>query len=98
MTRCQEDPVLRRLVLQYGAGNLLVLREAVLPQNRERFAANLVAFMNEHGLDGIDLDWEYPGVSGSHYYHSPFVHFLATQELDRAPPLRTNMGEWGIGS
>lgn len=31
--------------------------------NREKFKNNLISFMNEHDLDGIDLDWEYPGVS-----------------------------------
>lgn len=40
-----------------------ILRNAVLAANRDKFKNNLIAFMNEHGLDGIDLDWEYPGVS-----------------------------------
>ena len=30
---------------------------------REKFAASCVDFLVEHGLDGVDLDWEYP-VSG----------------------------------
>lgn len=30
---------------------------------REKFAASCVDFVVEHGLDGVDLDWEYP-VSG----------------------------------
>ncbi|KAF4980848.1 hypothetical protein FZEAL_3246 [Fusarium zealandicum] len=37
-----------------------IFREAVLPANRGKFAANVVSFVNEHGLDGIDFDWEYP--------------------------------------
>lgn len=44
-------------------GSFSVLREAVLPANREKFKNNLISFMNDHDLDGIDLDWEYPGVS-----------------------------------
>lgn len=44
-------------------GTFQILREAVLPVNRDKFKNNLIAFMNEHDLDGIDLDWEYPGVS-----------------------------------
>ncbi|KAF4170541.1 hypothetical protein CNMCM8927_004533 [Aspergillus lentulus] len=42
-------------------GTFNILREAVKPANRDIFQKNLVAFVNEHNLDGIDLDWEYPG-------------------------------------
>lgn len=44
-------------------GTYSVLRDAAKPANRETFKNNLVSFMNENNLDGIDLDWEYPGVS-----------------------------------
>jgi len=44
-------------------GTFSILREAVLPANREIFKNNIISFMNEHGLDGVDIDWEYPGVS-----------------------------------
>ncbi|PHH90082.1 hypothetical protein CDD83_4590 [Cordyceps sp. RAO-2017] len=42
-------------------GTFSILRDAVKPANREAFHRNLVAFVGEHNLDGIDLDWEYPG-------------------------------------
>ncbi|KAF1972056.1 glycoside hydrolase [Bimuria novae-zelandiae CBS 107.79] len=42
-------------------GTYSIMREAAKPANRETFKNNIVAFVNEHNLDGVDLDWEYPG-------------------------------------
>ncbi|KAJ2655056.1 hypothetical protein IWW48_005743 [Coemansia sp. RSA 1200] len=36
------------------------LPNAALPQNRAQAARNMVNFMTANGLDGIDIDWEYP--------------------------------------
>ncbi|WP_207891169.1 glycosyl hydrolase family 18 protein [Natrarchaeobius oligotrophus] len=33
-------------------------------ESRERFASECVELMREHDLDGIDIDWEYPGPFG----------------------------------
>jgi len=33
-------------------------------ERRVRFAEQCVAFMTEYGLDGMDIDWEYPAYSG----------------------------------
>jgi chitinase len=38
------------------------LREAMSPDNRETFAKNIIQFLEDEGLDGVDFDWEYPGV------------------------------------
>jgi chitinase len=37
-----------------------IFRDAVKPGNQDTFVANIVSFVTEHELDGIDIDWEYP--------------------------------------
>ncbi|KAL3480972.1 hypothetical protein BJX99DRAFT_253957 [Aspergillus californicus] len=37
-----------------------IFREGVTPENRLVFANNVVSFINENGLEGVDFDWEYP--------------------------------------
>ncbi len=37
---------------------------ALTPESRERFARSAVDLMVRHRLDGLDLDWEYPGQKG----------------------------------
>jgi chitinase len=35
-----------------------VFRDAVKSANQDTFVANIVSFVQLHGLDGIDIDWE----------------------------------------
>ncbi|ENH66898.1 Killer toxin subunits alpha/beta [Fusarium oxysporum f. sp. cubense race 1] len=43
-----------------GVDTYTILREAVKPANREAFANEIVHFVKDHGLDGVEFDWEYP--------------------------------------
>ncbi|KAM7214665.1 hypothetical protein V8F06_009986 [Rhypophila decipiens] len=37
-----------------------IIRQAII-NNRETFATNIANFLAEEKLDGVDIDWEYPG-------------------------------------
>ncbi|KAK2875574.1 hypothetical protein FQN49_001598 [Arthroderma sp. PD_2] len=37
-----------------------ILRQGVTPANRLKLATNIANFIKEHGLDGVDIYWEYP--------------------------------------
>ncbi len=34
------------------------------PENRKKFVGSVVKFIKEYKLDGLDIDWEYPGMPG----------------------------------
>ncbi|MCE7053091.1 glycoside hydrolase family 18 protein [Algoriphagus sp. AGSA1] len=38
---------------------------ALTEESRSRFIKSASAFINKYGLDGMDMDWEYPGISGA---------------------------------
>jgi GH18 family chitinase len=38
-----------------------IFRQGVQPANQQVFAQNLVQFLTANNLNGIDIDWEYPG-------------------------------------
>ena len=38
-------------------------RQAFSSKNRETFATNVVRFIIDNGIDGVDFDWEYPGAT-----------------------------------
>ncbi|PKS05023.1 hypothetical protein jhhlp_008389 [Lomentospora prolificans] len=36
------------------------LRRGTNPEHAETLASNIANFVNDNGLDGVDIDWEYP--------------------------------------
>lgn len=83
-TQQDSEDLLRRVVdLAQGNGTEVLLsvggwsgsehfsQGVATAENRETFATNLANIVNEFGLDGIDLDWEYPGSPGATHDYAP---------------------------
>jgi chitinase len=58
-----KNPELRLLISVGGWEAEGFSDAAVSKASREKFARSVVALLREHSLDGVDLDWEYPGQS-----------------------------------
>lgn len=66
---------------------------ALTPRSRERFISSAVRFIERYKLDGLDIDWEYPGQPGAGNTFRPedkqnYTLLLAElrQRLDREQP------------
>ncbi len=77
--------------------------------DREKFANSGISFLQKHKIDGIDLDWEYPGMPGAGNPHTPddkqnFTSILklfrkkldSLGKIDQRNYLLTNCGHSGI--
>jgi chitinase len=59
------NPQLKILISVGGWGWSENFSDAVLtPSSRKKFAQSNVTIVEEHNLDGVDIDWEYPGMKG----------------------------------
>ncbi len=60
-----ENPDLKILISVGGWARSTFFSDAALTEeSRQIFAESAVEFMKRYNLDGVDLDWEYPGHSG----------------------------------
>lgn len=46
-----------------GPNTYHIFRDGVTDANRNTLARNIAQFVLDNNLDGVDIDWEYPGVS-----------------------------------
>ncbi|SFG83200.1 glycoside hydrolase family 18 protein [Pedobacter insulae] len=61
----QKNPSLQLLISIGGWAWSENFSDAVLTDSlRKRFAVSAVNLIREHQLDGVDIDWEYPGIPG----------------------------------
>jgi chitinase len=60
---CKANPQLQILISVGGGGigSAGFSDMAITPEGRRRFIDSAVAAVEKYGLDGVDIDWEYPG-------------------------------------
>nr|CAH7760476.1 unnamed protein product [Callosobruchus chinensis] len=62
----KQNPSLKTMVAIGGwnEGSLKYSAMAASPERRKSFVQSALNFLQTHGFDGLDLDWEYPGKRG----------------------------------
>lgn len=48
----------------WNEGSIKYSEMASTDEGRKKFAQSVVAFLDRHGFDGLDMDWEYPTQRG----------------------------------
>lgn len=89
-----------KIILSVGGWGADHFSDAALTEeSRQKFAASAIDLMRRYALDGIDLDWEYPGQPGPGIKHRPedkqnFTLLLKTlrEYLDRLSDQRGRAG------
>jgi hypothetical protein len=65
---------------------------------RTNFVNNLVSFVSQYGLDGVDIDWEYPNDGSSANNYLALMQQLATQMHNRGKLLTAAVVAYGGSS
>ncbi len=95
-----KNPRLKILVSVGGWGADGFSDAALTEESRTRFAESVVDLMQQYALDGIDLDWEYPGQPGPGIKYRPedkenFTLWLAAirEKVDALSDAHSRTGE-----
>jgi chitinase len=54
------------------------------PSNRATFISSLMAFMTQYGFQGVDLDWEFPGIAARGGQPGDTANFVSLAQEMRA--------------
>lgn len=65
---------------------------------RNTFVTNMINFVNQYGLDGVDIDWEYPDAGASANNYVTLMTQLATEMHNRGKLLTAAVVGTGGGS
>ena len=61
----ERNPDLKVMIACGGWGADGFSDMALTEESRAKFISSAEAFIRQYGLDGMDIDWEYPGISGA---------------------------------
>ncbi len=72
---------------------------SAITDNRETLLTNMIDFVNEHGLDGIDLDWEFPFTQEEFDAYNSFLRELKHRLVTEVKPdaqLSLALATWAL--
>ncbi|PGH18739.1 hypothetical protein AJ79_00152 [Helicocarpus griseus UAMH5409] len=82
VTHGYKDPLGSRWLGRYG-----IISSSKTEESRRLFSKNVKAVIDVTGIDGIDLDWEYPGGNGENYKEPGTANADKVWEIDAYPKL-----------